>query len=638
MFIQFILCVKIATSQSLHGLLTPPFLQLSLVIWCQFMFKPLKNRLTTALLALIEKERNGEQIDTTLVSGVVGAYVALGLNKDKPKETTLEVYKRDFEDTFLQSTDVFYTAESTQFIAVNTISDYMRKVDMRLKEEEHRVRLYLHASTEHDLINRCERVLIEKHRDQIWAEFQNLLENDKVEDLGRMYSLLARIARGLDPLKDILEKHVQVVGSQAVDAVASTAANEPKEYVETLLRVHKKYNDLVTNSFKADPGFVAALDKACRRFVNDNAVTKKEGTAKSPELLAKYCDNLLKKSPKNPDEAEILELLNDVMLVFKYIEDRDVFQTFYSKMFAKRLIHGTSASEYLEGQMISKLKQNCGYDYTSKLGRMFGDMSVSKELMERFNTTSGAKDLVVDFTVLVLGTGAWPLQPPSTNFTLPVELSSCETVFTKFYTGEHSGRKLSWLHQLSKGEIKTRYAASSRAGYTFQCSTYQMGVLLLFNDTDNMTTEDIQTATQLTDNMLRSTLLSLVKTKVLLMSTDDEAAITKSTKFSLNKGFKSKRARVLINVPIREAVKKEEGDTHKSVEEDRKLQIQAAIVRIMKMRKRLDHTTLITEVVTQLQNRFKPKVSVIKKCIDILIEKEFLEREENHKDVYNYKA
>jgi cullin 1 len=44
------------------------------------------------------------------------------------------------------------------------------------------------------------------------------------------------------------------------------------------------------------------------------------------------------------------------MVVFKYIEDKDVFQTFYSKQLAKRLIHGTSASEDLEGVMIGKLK------------------------------------------------------------------------------------------------------------------------------------------------------------------------------------------------------------------------------------------------------------------------------------------
>lgn len=143
-------------------------------------------------------------------------------------------------------------------------------------------------------------------------------------------------------------------------------------YVQTILEVHKKYNALVLTSFKNDNGFVAALDKACGKFINTNAVTiASKSTSKSPELLAKYCDLLLKKSSKNPEEAELEDTLNQVMVVFKYIEDKDVFQKFYSKMLAKRLVNYTSASDDAEASMISKLKQACGYEYTIKLQRMF---------------------------------------------------------------------------------------------------------------------------------------------------------------------------------------------------------------------------------------------------------------------------
>jgi cullin 1 len=89
---------------------------------------------------------------------------------------------------------------------------------------------------------------------------------------------------------------------------------DPKVYVNTILEVHKKYNALVLIAFNNDSGFVAALDKACGRFINANAVTKKaNSSSKSPELLAKYCDLLLKKSSKNPEEAELEDTLNQVV-------------------------------------------------------------------------------------------------------------------------------------------------------------------------------------------------------------------------------------------------------------------------------------------------------------------------------------
>eukprot|EP01132_Coremiostelium_polycephalum_P000969 gene969-1234_t len=610
---------------------------LSLVIWRDYLFTPLKSRLTSALLDIIENERNGYQINTHLIKGVINGYVSLGLNREKPKETILQVYKSSFEDLFLTATENYYTNESVKFITENSVADYMKKVETRLNEEVKRVQQYLHASTETELIVRCEKVLIEKHVEVIWNEFQNLLESDKISDLTRMYSLLSRIPKGLEPLRATLERHVQTVGSQAVASIVSSAQPvEPKTYIETLLKVFKKYNDLVTGAFRSDTGFVASLDKACRRFINENAVTQAaKSSSKSPELLARFTDFLLKKSPKNPEEAEMEQLLNDV--------DKDVFQDFYSKMLAKRLIHGTSTSEDLEGTMIGKLKSTCGYEYTSKLQRMFTDMSLSRDLLDRFNTHLEQVEHSnlggIDFSVLVLATGSWPLQPPSTNFSIPKELQACEQLFQKFYQVQYSGRKLNWLHHLSKGELKTKYLPSSKSGYTLQCSTYQIGVLLQFNTDDTLTTEEIQGSTQLIDSVLKGTLTSLVKSKILLSDPpieDDE--IGKTNSFTLNKQFKNKKAKIFINVPVMTQVKEEIDSIHKTVEEDRKLQIQAAIVRIMKMRKQLPHSGLMTEVISQLQTRFNPKVNIIKKCIDILIEKEYLQRVEGQKDMYSYIA
>ena len=82
----------------------------------------------------------------------------------------------------------------------------------------------------------------------------------------------------------------------------------------TVLDIQKKFHGLVITSFKSDQGFVQALDKACTQFINRNAVTDKaNASSKSPELLARYCDLLLKKSAKNPEEAELEDYLNQVV-------------------------------------------------------------------------------------------------------------------------------------------------------------------------------------------------------------------------------------------------------------------------------------------------------------------------------------
>ena len=85
---------------------------------------------------------------------------------------------------------------------------------------------------------------------------------------------------------------------------------------------------------------------------------------------------------------------------------------------------------------------------------------------------------------------------------------------------------------------------------------------------------------------------------------------------------------------------KETNDEQKATEErvfqDRQYQIDAAIVRIMKMRKTLSHNLLLTELYNQL--KFPVKPPDLKKRIESLIDRDYMERDKDNANQYNYVA
>jgi cullin-4 len=94
--------------------------------------------------------------------------------------------------------------------------------------------------------------------------------------------------------------------------------------------------------------------------------------------------------------------------------------------------------------------------------------------------------------------------------------------------------------------------------------------------------------------------------------------------------------RIKINsIQMRETAA-ENTDTHERVFRDRQYQVDAAIVRIMKARKQLSHALLMSELFAQL--KFPAKPVDIKRRIESLIDREYLERDSQNAQLYNYLA
>ncbi|KAG0703414.1 hypothetical protein DFH29DRAFT_989447 [Suillus ampliporus] len=278
--------------------------------------------------------------------------------------------------------------------------------------------------------------------------------------------------------------------------------------------------------------------------------------------------------------------------------EKDVFQTFYATKLSKRLFYGISTSDESEVRMISKLNELCGFEYTNKLQRMFTAKTLLTEFNERMQNHD---DTNITFSIMVLGTNFWPLRAPDSNFTT-----------------KHTGRKLIWLWNYSKNELRTNYFDQK---YILMTSFYQMAVLLQYNTHDTLSLEELVTETAISKDILLQVLAPLVKAKVLINEETDQydldpsmsplRHISRDANAEMS-NFKSKKIRVFLNQPVKAEVKAESSE--------------ATIVRIMKARKMMKDQPLIQEVTCHIsQRKFGPDIPDIK-VIGTLLELEYIER------------
>uniref|UniRef100_A0A452UPU6 Cullin 2 n=1 Tax=Ursus maritimus TaxID=29073 RepID=A0A452UPU6_URSMA len=583
--------------------------ELALDMWRKLMVEPLQTILIRMLLREIKNDRGGEDPNQKVIHGVINSFVHVEQYK---KKFPLKFYQEIFESPFLTETGEYYKQEASNLLQESNCSQYMEKVLGRLKDEEIRCRKYLHPSSYTKVIHECQQRMVADHLQFLHAECHNIIRQEKKNDMANMYVLLRAVSTGLPHMIQELQNHIHDEGLRATSNL--TQENMPTLFVESVLEVHGKFVQLINTVLNGDQHFMSALDK-----------------------LAKYCDNLLKKSAKGMTENEVEDKLTSFITVFKYIDDKDVFQKFYARMLAKRLIHGLSMSMDSEEAMINKLKQACGYEFTSKLHRMYTDMSVSADLNNKFNNFIKNQDTVIDlgisFQIYVLQAGAWPLtQAPSSTFAIPQELEKSVQMFELFYSQHFSGRKLTWLHYLCTGEVKMNYLGKP---YVAMVTTYQMAVLLAFNNSETVSYKELQDSTQMNEKELTKTIKSLLDVKMINHDSEKEDIDAESS-FSLNMNFSSKRTKFKITTSMQKDTP-QVSDSY-AVDEDRKMYLQAAIVRIMKARKVLRHNALIQEVISQSRARFNPSISMIKKCIEVLIDKQYIERSQASADEYSYVA
>jgi len=170
---------------------------------------------------------------------------------------------------------------------------------------------------------------------------------------------------------------------------------------------------------------------------------------------------------------------------------------------------------------------------------------------------------------------------------------------------------------MGNADLKARYDRQ----YQINVSTLSMVVLLMFADPTAgvMSYKDLAAATQMQDADLKRTLQSLACDKLKLLVKDPKGRdVGEDDKFSFNTGFSHRMIKFKVSaISVKQETPEEVQASRAKMNEDRNPQIDAAIVRVMKARRHMNHNSLLIEVTKQLQARFQPNVQVIKKRIEV---------------------
>lgn len=586
--------------------------------WALFSRIIIKNpvinkQIITQILSEIKNERNGEEIDGILLKSVIEML------------QTLQLYENCFLNDFLKESREFYNEESKNRLETSSIPEYLTYVNKRISQEQNRVSDYLNKHTENQILDIIYKELVEKHVNRILCKgFDDLLQKNMFEELTLLYRLFQKIQNGSQYLINYFRDFIVQKGMDLTDL-----KNE-KNMIQDLLSLMDDLEKIILICFDHRKDFYDSIRKSFKTIIN-NCNTK------VALLLAKFLDNKLKAKDTSDEDLELI--LGNVLKLFKFVQGKDIFEAFYKKHLAKRLLLGKSANRDAENSMISKLKEECGGAFTSNIEGMFQDINLSRDINSSFKQKVKNQEYDQnllknsDFSVNVLTNSYWPSYPTH-NINLPVELVNYQQIFQEFYLSNHSGRKLFWQPSLGHCLIRASFDCGVKE---LQVSLFQAVVLLLYNTSVELKFKEIQEMTSLDPFELKRTLLSLAcgKSRVLVKNPkgkdiDDDDA------FIFNEKFTDKLFRVRINQIQLQETLEEESETQRHVLVDRQFQIDAAIVRVMKHKKTIKHNVLVKELYNILE--IPVNQTDLKKRIELLIEREYMERDKRDKSNYIYIA
>ncbi|KAL4503901.1 hypothetical protein ABPG72_022531 [Tetrahymena utriculariae] len=622
--------------------------QIGYYLYLKQVHDHLKDNIILAFQQEIEKDRNNYKSDLDMLRKISEIFVEI--NKSDNKDENYQ----NLGKAILSHAKAYYQSKFQEWSESCSCEEYISNIIIVQKEENRRFEKCFtkFTDTQKQISQLFNEEMVLKYRPIILVKdhgFIFMLENNKSHVLQQIYQLFKNLNDNFEELRQTFGEWVYKIGINIFEEkIRQNLEEKPDqkkrkyatdhEFVEKLFSEYKEMNNMIVQNFSSDANFQMSFKSALDKFLN--VPIDDYGL---PELLANYTDYILKKENLKQEELDLK--LNQIIEIFNHLTEKDIYLTLYQKQLAARLLKAElkAGSRYDdESLMITKIKGCCGQGQETKnYEGMISDIKYTMDLKKNFDEYMNQKIKVVDLNVKVLQEANWPSYKSSTEIILPPLYENLKDEFKKFYQIQKKSQKLNWINTLGSFDIKMNITFEKSNFFLVNVSPIQLCILLQFEKVDNYIPISTILATigikKESIAEFNKEIAQLIGKKILLTSKpqsqkqEEKKDESDEVSFKFNQQFTYQKKK--FSVVPEESQQKFKRDV---VNENREHVIEATIVRILKSRKTMKYSDLVSEV-NILLRKFQTQPAQIKKRIESLVEREYIERDKSDMNLYHYK-
>ena len=566
--------------------------------------------------------------------------------KDKDEKNEPTFANKWYKESFEKETIKFIKDKANADIHSMSAPEYITSALKFINEEIIREKEYINPIFHNEINKIIYKYLVGENAEELGkmeTGIPYMFTNKRIEELKKAYQLINLYPDSLKVLTTAFQPYIKKRGEEINEN--KEISKDPKKFIPELIKLKKEMDNLVEDCFDNNNNFQDTKNKAFSNFMNKDFYAKQ---------LSNYTDFCMKIGFKGKSEEEVENMLNEILGLFKCLNTKLVFSIDANNKMSDRLIKNKTISTNYEKKLISKLKQEQGVNYVSKMTQMMNDLDKNKKEIDDYKSLPHrGMPNGIKFNVQVVSQSAWEINKKSMEkIEIPKFLSVCIDDFEKFYYRKHNGQKLMWCLGLSKLEIQ--YLCFKNKNISTSTLPQYLALLQL-EKYNKLSLSKIAEILGCHINTILTDISGLVynpsfnpqgqKEKGLILGTfDDKNKEFKETdEIYFNNNFTYGRQKFqTLPLPLKKSASESKETELEEAQITKKYQdniLQATLTRIMKSRigQKTTHVWIVNESSKQI-DLFRAQPQQIKENIEKLIEKNIMKRSDKDRTCYEYIA